>query len=179
MAKLTHTTIDPETGHTLAHYESGVIRDQDSARLIAGPKDPALNPVLGNPLGMLQRRRELAEAAAWDAANKRALEMIEAGEVESISIDKLGSAPVIAAAASKATTLFLQAKTGREAEGIGAFLLKLLGLGGTQRIEIENHNRFSVDEQTRRAIVDITQALSKAMEPPALEGEVIDNDPTP
>lgn len=157
MAKITHKSTHPETGHTLAHYESGAIRDEDTARLIHPATAGMITKETAPALHL--RRRELSEQAAWDAANNKVIQMIEAGELTTININQLGGAPVISAAASKATELFMKAKTGREAEGIGVFLLKLLGLASVQRVELEPPR----EAQTLGALATLVHEIQQAV----------------
>jgi hypothetical protein len=177
MAEITRTTTDPQTGHTLAHYKSGVIRDLDTARNLRGPTDKNLNPVLADPGGMLQRRYELAEQAAWNAANQKTMELIESGQIEYITVDKIGSAPAIAAVVMKLTELILLAKTGREAEGIIAPWMRLMGLGG-HKVEFEGTITHEVTEKFSEIVRELREAI-KGETPEAVDGRVIDHDPSP
>jgi hypothetical protein len=176
MANITHTSIDPATGHSLAHYESGVIRDTVTARLIAGPLDPALNPVIANPRAMHQRHREQNEAAAWDEANQRVQKLIEEGKLEGINTNNLGTLAVRALMRDAIDGVLINAKSGREKEAYYGLILKLLGLGGP-RLEVDSTVTHTTDEATREAIAELSRILEEVHNrkpPEALEGQVRD-----
>jgi hypothetical protein len=125
MAEITHYSETPE-GHRLAHYRSGVIRDETINRVIHGPTDPALNRVIGDPLGMLQRRHELAQERAWNARDQAA---IQAGKIDAA---KFGSGEGYYQLCLKIGMLIFDAKNAREIESLLPTYLRMLGVGAAK-----------------------------------------------
>jgi hypothetical protein len=160
MPKIVDTTTHPETGHVIVHYESGAQYDRDAGRLI----HPATHAMItAETASMMQaRRRELANDAAWDAANQTAIELVESGQLEYINRNQLGDAPAIAAVTRKVTTLLLTAKSGREAEGVFTAWLKLLDISG-HKIEIEESYRMKELQRENRELTKCLMDFRDAM----------------
>lgn len=163
--KPTHYTIDEQSGHSLAHYESGVIYDQDAGRLVHGPSDPALNPIIRDPQGMHQHRMELAQQRAWNALDEAA---IRAGKID---VSKAGTGEGYYQLCLKVGTLILEAKTGREIESLLPTYLRMLGIGGP-KVEFEGKVIHSVNRDVAQLIEFLREALQPQL-PESTEGEVI------
>ena len=172
MSEPTRTT--DETGREILLYEDGTRKDARTGYFLTGPQWARITKE--NAGAMLARRHELNEQAIQNAADQKAIELIMSGRIGYITIDQIGSSPAVAAVASKLTELILLAKSGREVEGILVPWLKMMGLG-TSKVEFEAKVTHS-DDETYKALVQILGFLREAFEPPAVEGKVIDENPT-
>jgi len=119
MAEVIRTETDPESGHRIAHYASGVKYDLDAGKLIAGPTDPALNPVIRDPYAMSARRKELHEQDAREAHNEAAEEAIANGK---LSLRNAGNNLGWKLLNKKAASLAYDATGGRSFEGTAMFI---------------------------------------------------------
>jgi hypothetical protein len=199
MATVTHTTIDAETGHTLVHYESGAIRDQDTARLVHPARSVLITPERAKEFAKqtkVRRARSLVRGRV--RAARKALENLEKSTPGELHIEipdpnTLTDEELLAA--------------GGDAEELTSYLYHLgwynnallvaTGKGGNARAMTEGYPKafdsFDVEPGERVAshttyIVnsDFSEALDKTLEllreihgPKAIKGKVIDADPTP
>lgn len=160
MANYTRST-DPSTGREILSYPDGSRKWADNGYWINGPTDPKFNPVLADPLGMLQRRNELSKQIAREAVDEGAgLDPSQYGTGE-------GWRKIIV----HTVKVYLQSKNIR---GMGEVLGKL----GVVTGYLSNETEKGIDpySEEAKAISNASALLNllRDMQPQSVDGKVIE-----
>lgn len=165
MPKITNTWIDEETGHEMAEYESGAIRDMTAARLVRGPdhalitkENAAEMAARKKQIALVSQLRGLAKSQGWDVPDDTDFERLAQ----------------LAGNAVEALTMHM-AKTFRESSnlrGMGETYTKLVSpLAGEKSDEGDKPKSVSALEALGREAVEQILARAKEIREARARGE--------
>jgi len=167
MAEITHTSIDPENGHELNHYKSGAIYDKTAGLLVAGPTDPALNPIIGDPKRMRQRRREISEQQTRDAIDSG---IIKSGLME---VSKMGTGAGWFYMIEKTVEDYIKTSSIKSKAELLKAIGQAAGYISSQRVGFEAEIHHTVSDAATELIKALNEA-QQSIESEAVDGKVIE-----